>query len=198
MTHSTDFTEADGSSLDQSTFDNTSRNVKTSFGGQRGAVPASRPHANSFPYLNGAASSRHSPRGGSRSSGLRQELTSVNKSLQSQEQPTGPYQAPPSPSKPPRLDSRPISRNSSGNFDTAHSTPFVSASQPGTPSGIRNPTFKEMEDSLRRILKLEPVTDASAQVPGISRMPEATVSVPNYVSGRAPAMNGMHNGVVGS
>ena len=55
-----------------------------------------------------------------------------------------------------------------------------------------------MEDSLRRILKLEPVADTRVQSTDISRMPEATVSVPNYVGGRAPQMNGMHNGVIGS
>jgi hypothetical protein len=55
-----------------------------------------------------------------------------------------------------------------------------------------------MEDSLKRILKLEPAADTSVTAPGIGRMPEAAVSVPNYVGGRVPPMNGMHKGVMGS
>jgi hypothetical protein len=65
-------------------------------------------------------------------------------------------------------------------------------------SGGRSNEFKEMEDSLRRILKLEPAKDTNVQATDIGRMPEATASVPNYVGGRAPPMDGMHNGVMGS
>jgi hypothetical protein len=52
-----------------------------------------------------------------------------------------------------------------------------------------------MEDSLRRILKLD-----SARSSGITggSIPAASASVPNYVGGRSPPMNGMHNDVIGS
>jgi hypothetical protein len=54
-----------------------------------------------------------------------------------------------------------------------------------------------MEDSLRKILKLDP--SGSSEITGqIGSMPAASVSVPNYVGGRPPPMNGMHNGVMGS
>jgi Proline-rich nuclear receptor coactivator motif len=198
VTRSNDFVEAVGSTVDRPTSDSTSRNATNAFGGQRGAVPASKPHPNSFPYLSDTSTSRHSPLGGSRSSGLRQEFTSTTPPSQSQERAAGLHPTPPSPSRLPRQDSQPISRNSSGNFDSTNSTSFASASQSGTPSGTRNTNFKEMEDSLRRILKLEPVADTGVQATGISRMPEATVSGSNYVGGRAPPMNGMHNGVMGS
>lgn len=66
------------------------------------------------------------------------------------------------------------------------------------PSGGGSANFKEMEDSLRRILKLEPAKDANVQATGIARMPETVASVPNYVGGRASPMNGIHNGVMSS
>jgi hypothetical protein len=51
-----------------------------------------------------------------------------------------------------------------------------------------------MEESLRRILKLD-----SARSSGVvgGSLPAAS-SVPNYVDGRPPPMNGRHNGVMGS
>lgn len=198
VTRSNDFPEAVGLSANQSASDNISRNAIGAFVGQRGAVPASRPHPNNFPYLNDATTSRQSPRGGSRSSGLRQEFTSTTTPFQPPEQAAGPYPTPPSPSRPPRLDSHPISPNSSGNFNSTHTNSFTPASQPITPSGTRSTDFKEMEDSLRRILKLDPAPDTNVQAPRINRIPEATVSVPNCVGGRAPPMNGLHNGVMGS
>jgi hypothetical protein len=53
-------------------------------------------------------------------------------------------------------------------------------------------------DALRKILKLDDLNESSALDSGIGNMPRATTSVPNYVGGRPPPMNGMHNGVMGS
>ena len=51
--------------------------------------------------------------------------------------------------------------------------------------------------SLRKILKLD--SAGNSGVAGqVGSMPAAAVSVPNYVGGRPPPMNGMHNGVMGS
>lgn len=187
----------DDSSAEQSTFDNTSHNATSNFGGQRSAIPISRSH-NSFPYINDAAASRQSPRGGSRSSSLRQEVTPTTTPFTNPDQVGRSYPTPPSPSRPPKQDSQSLSRNSSGNFDSVHSSPFTSASQTSIPSGSRSTDYKEMENSLRRMLKLEPVADTSVQATCISRMPEGTISVPNYGVGQAPPMNGVHNGVIGS
>ena len=54
-----------------------------------------------------------------------------------------------------------------------------------------------MEESLRKILKLDSpgISGVAGQ---LGSVPAASVSVPNYVGGRAPPMSGMHNGVMGS
>ncbi|KUJ11777.1 uncharacterized protein LY89DRAFT_594345 [Mollisia scopiformis] len=63
-------------------------------------------------------------------------------------------------------------------------------------SGSRNSDLQGIEDSLRKILKLD-----SAGSSGVSIAPtaqQATVSVPKYGGGRPQPMNGMHNGVTRS
>jgi len=197
-TRSDDFSNLMGSPTDQATSGNASCNATNTYGAQCSVGPPSRPLQNSFPYINDTASSRHSPRGGSRSSGLRQEVTPTTTLFQVSEQAAGPYPTPPSPSRPPRQDFQSVSRTSSGGSDTARSTSYTAVSQPAIPSGGSSTNFKEMEDSLRRILKLEPAKDTNVQATGISRMPEVAASVPNYVGARAPPMSGMQNGVMGS
>jgi hypothetical protein len=187
------------SPTDQAMPSQASRNAISNYSAQSGIGPSSRPLQTSYPYINNSAASRHSPRGGSRSSGLRQEVTTTSTPFQVPEQIARPYPTPPSPSRPPKQEFQSsTSRNSGDNPDLERSTSYNSASQPVMISGGRNNEFKEMEDSLRRILKLEPTKDTNVQATGIGRMPEATPPVPNYVGGRAPPMNGMHNGVMGS
>jgi hypothetical protein len=199
VTRSDDFSNPISSPADQAIPGNASRNETSTYSAQRGVGPPARSHHSNFPYINDSTSSRHSPRGGSRSSGLRQEVTPTTTPFQVPEQASGPYPTPPSPSRPSRQESQSSSSHNPGdNSDTVRSTFYNSASQPVMPSGSRSTDFKEMEDSLRRILKLEPAKDTNVPDTGISRMPETAASVPNYVGGRAPPMNGMHNGVMGS
>ena len=84
---------------------------------------------------------------------------------------------------------------------------FIRTSEANDPSPVPDPTsgtppvpnhsdVKGMEDSLRRILKLDSHQGVTGS--GLGSMPAAAASVPNYVGGRAPPMNGMHNGVMGS
>lgn len=160
VTRSDDFSNPIGSPGDQAIPGNASRNATSTYGAQRGVGLPSRPHHNNFPYINDSASSRHSPRGGSRSSGLRQEVTPATTPFQVSEQAPGPYPTPPSPSRPPRQDLQSVSRASGGGSDTARSTSYTAASQLAIPGG-GSTSVKEMEDSLRRILKLEPVTDTN-------------------------------------
>jgi hypothetical protein len=65
----------------------------------------------------------------------------------------------------------------------------------GMSSENRASDLQGMEESLRRILKLD-----SARSSGVTggSAPSASASVPNYGGGRPPSMNGMHNGVMGS
>jgi hypothetical protein len=77
--------------------------------------------------------------------------------------------------------------------------PHVPSTGPISTTGLSSESktadLRGMEDSLRRILKLD-----SAQGSGVvgGSLPAASSSVPNYVGGRPPPMNGMHNGVMGS
>jgi len=135
-----------------------------------------RPHSNIHPQDN----SHHVTRPSGRSSGLRQEVT------------------------PTKTPTRTPDRN--GTYaQTPVSTGFVGTLVPQTQSADPNSTtylipenkaadLRGMEDSLRRILKLDSAR-SSAVVSG--SLPSASGSVPNYVGGRPPA-NGMHNGVMGS
>ncbi len=194
VTRSNDFSNPSGSPADQAVPSHPSRNAASTYG----VGPPSRPHQNSFPCINNSAS-RHSPRGGSRSSGLRQEVTTTARPFHVPDQAAGPYSTPPSPSRPPRQElQHSTSHNPSDNSDLVRSTSYKTASQPVMTSGSRSNEFKDMEDTLRKILKLEPTTDTNVQATGIGRMPDAVASVPNYVGGRATPMNGMQNGVIGS
>jgi hypothetical protein len=81
-----------------------------------------------------------------------------------------------------------------GNVAT-HTTSPAPIFANGVSTGNRSTDIQGMEDSLRKILKLD-----SNRASGItsSSLPAATESVPNYVGSRAPPMNGMHNGVMRS
>jgi len=79
-----------------------------------------------------------------------------------------------------------------GRFTPHAASPIPSLSY-GDTSKNTGADLQGMEDSLRRILKMDSVGS-----PGPGKLPAATASVPNYVGGRPPPMNGMHNGVMGS
>jgi hypothetical protein len=93
------------------------------------------------------------------------------------------------------------------NSTPSNTNEFIGTSIPNTPSPVPRSTYgaspgnshadiKGMEDSLRKILKLD--SNPAVTGSGIGGMPAAAASVPNYVGGRPPPMNGMHNGVMGS
>lgn len=133
----------------------------------------------------------HSHRNGGRSSGLRQEVTPSKTPTKTPDRHT-PYAGSPTPARVYRGTS-PSTNNRSGT-STAHAAPFVSNTS-GISSGDNSADLKGMEDSLRKILKLD---SAGSSGSGIFSVPVASASVPNYVGGRPPPMNGMHNGVLGS
>jgi hypothetical protein len=80
------------------------------------------------------------------------------------------------------------------NFNSNHSTTYNSYSA----SGTRITDLKGMEDSLRRLLKIEPVDDSGVLSGGLGNIPPAAVSVPNYIGGRPSSINEMHHSVIGS
>jgi hypothetical protein len=180
-------------------FDAMSRNTSISYSGHGSAPILPRQYQNNFSHLNDYGTSRHSPRAGSRSSGLRQEITPTTTPSHTPERAEVSYQAPLSPTRGPRYDLQSNTRNSGGN-----TTSFTSTSQGssipsgGLGSGSLNSDLTGMEDSLRRMLKIDPVVNGGVSGSGIGSMPAASVSVPNYVGSRPPPMNGLHNGVMGS
>ena len=72
------------------------------------------------------------------------------------------------------------------------STPY------GVSSDDRSADLQGMEDSLRKILKLDSAGSSGVTGSPIGSIPAAAVSVPNYVGGRPPPMSEMRNGVMGS
>jgi hypothetical protein len=162
------------------------QHTPTPASGLRSAGLPARPYYNSHSQ----ESSSQAPRLPSRFSGLRQEVTPTKTPTRTPER-NGPYSQ-----SPPLFPS--TATPAANNFiDTM--APHVISPGPISTTGLSSESktadFRGMEDSLRRILKLD-----SAQSSGVvgGSLPAASSSVPNYVGGRPPPMNGMHNGVMGS
>lgn len=177
--------------------------------GTRTSSTPLRAHHNSYPrHHEGHGSTL--PRTGNRASGLRREveITPTKITPESLARSSVPhYDMPVTPSRTSRVE--PPLETFTENTPSNHA--YQQYAQPSfhmpTSSGATD--LRGMEDSLRRILKLEPVSDQNSLQghenksiddvnTGLGNMPAATASVPNYVGGRAPPMNGLHNGVMGS
>ncbi len=129
------------------------------------------------------------PRTSGRTSGLRQEVTPTTTPTKSPGFNPG-YSTSPPPTRTHGSANPSDTHYFIGNIKSHNSTH-------GAFPGDRGADVRSMEDSLRKILKLDP--SGSSEITGqIGSMPAASVSVPNYVGGRPPPMNGMHNGVMGS
>jgi len=161
--------------------------------GLRSAGLPARSQYNTHSLSQDQKCSSYAPRLSGRSSGLRQEVTPTKTPTRTPNR-KNPYSQAPSLS--------PMHENTSSSATTAFkSTATSHAPSPGPTSAIgllsenKSSDLQGMEDSLRRILKLD-----SARSSGITggSIPAASASVPNYVGGRSPPMNGMHNDVIGS
>jgi len=128
-----------------------------------------------------------------RASGLRQEVTPTRTPTKTPDRPSN-FATSPTPSR--------IRANSTHESLPGTVDPYVTNSTPPSSHGIlsqsRNADLKGMEDSLRKILKLDSSSSHSVTGSSTGNLPAATTSVPNYVGGRPPPLNGMHNGVMGS
>jgi hypothetical protein len=154
--------------------------------GLRTAGLPARPHYNNYMQEGSSLASRQS----GRSSGLRQEVTPTKTPTRTPDR-NGPY------SHSPKLfaNTSPSAANAFNVTMASQSPSPGPISTTNLSSESKTPDLQGMEDSLRRILKLD-----SARSSGIvgGSLPAASSSVPNYVGGRPPPMNGMHNGVMGS
>jgi len=157
--------------------------------GPRSAGTPNRPQANGY-LLGTDQRMTNGPRTAGRSSGLRQEVSPTKTPTRTPDR-THVYANSPTPSR------NPTNTNTNGNDFGAQFTSRTSADSStfAPSSGNSDSTIKGMEDSLRRILKLEP-TGSSATDMG--QGPAASVPTSNYVGGRTPQMNGRHNGVMRS
>jgi hypothetical protein len=170
------------------------RSSSLPFSGPRGVAASPRPQINNYPFTQDLKTSTHGPRSSGRSSGLRQEVTPTSTPTKTPDRHLN-YGTSPTPSR--------MYGHSSDTSDfigtfTRNATSPIPVSSYGVSSGTRSADLKGMEDSLRKILKLESAGSSGASVPGIGSVPVAAVSVSDYVGGGAPPMNSLHNGVMGA
>jgi hypothetical protein len=148
--------------------------------GLRTAGAPARPYYSNYSQEGSSQNSRQS----GRTSGLRQEVTPTKTPIRTPDR-IGPYS-----------HSQPFFSNPSPSPANDFNSILTSPSPSSTGLSCENKTsdIQGMEESLRRILKLD-----SARSSGVvgGSLPAAS-SVPNYVDGRPPPMNGRHNGVMGS
>ncbi|KAK0100096.1 hypothetical protein ONS95_013092 [Cadophora gregata] len=125
-----------------------------------------------------------------RSSGLRQEVTPTKTPTKTPDR-NNVFMNSLTPSR------LPANAYTNGNEFTAQRTSRTPMDAPTFASNVGNsdPTIKGMEDSLRRILKLEPPVSSDSDV---TQGPAASGSSLNYVGGRTPQMSGSNNGIMRS
>lgn len=173
------------------------RSSSLPFGGPRGSPASSFPQYTNYPGSQPSKiASAHPPKTSGRpSSGLRREFTPTRTPTKTPDRNANNY----SNSTPSRTyrHSSPDAKHLPSTYARSAASPLP-ASPYGASSETNTGDLKNMEDSLRKILKLDSAGSSGASGQGIDRVPAAAVSVPSYVGGRAPPMNGMQNGVMGS
>jgi hypothetical protein len=168
------------------------RNTSAVAGGPKSTVfpPRSQQHSYSFAHDNNA------PRTSGRASGLRQEVTPTRTPAKTPDRRSN-YANSPTPSRMYGNSSSSHADDFISNF-TSHAASPIATSSNDISSANRSADLQGMEDSLRKILKLDSAGSSGATESGIGSTHMAAVSVPNYVGGRPSPLNGMHNGVMGS
>jgi hypothetical protein len=149
-----------------------SRPKSGSLGNSRNGGHSGRENNSTHPFIPDSSGLHSSSRGSARASGLRQEVTPTKTPIGTPERFSSVYADSSTPSRSSR--STPITTGTDSNFQLPTT---------GAPAGTSSPDLKGMEDSLRRILKLDPST--------LSSFPAATAQTPTYVGGRQPPRNGM-------
>jgi hypothetical protein len=127
----------------------------TSASGNRNNATPSRQQYNNFPYFNDTTGGNNTMRGTPRSSGLRQEVTPTKTPVPTPERMDPSFSFLQTPSRNIKENGT-SSRRRANNFTSNISSSNVNASPSATPSSSQNADIRNMEESLRRILKLEP------------------------------------------
>jgi hypothetical protein len=132
------------------------------------------------------------PKPAARSSGLRQEVSSTKTPTRTPDRNNSLGQAF-GPSKTTQ-DALKI------NAINAMLLPNKNGDVPSSPSSTTESStdIQGMEDTLRKILRMDTGGSSSVASSGIGNLSGASASVPNYVGGRGAPMTGIHNGVMGS
>ncbi|KAI9746584.1 MAG: hypothetical protein M1818_000297 [Claussenomyces sp. TS43310] len=152
------------------------RNANLPGVGPPNTEPPHRGQAQYTPYSSHSVTVHNTP-SAARSSGLRQEMGfTPTKSTAASPGHQRPYPPNPStPSRPSRDGSRSVSYSLNSNADTSTVPPPFATSTGATPGST---DLRGMEDSLRRLLKLEPSGGSDAQANGIGSAPSPNKSVP--------------------
>lgn len=159
------------------------------FNGPKNAGLPHRPNQNGHQYSLDGNHQNNNSRIPGRSSNLRQEVTPTKTPTRIHER-TSTYSNSPNPSR--TYQNGALTGMSQANKEIHGTSP----SSFGVSSEQRSADLLGIEDSLRKILKLDSGSSSGASV---GSQPKAVASVTNYVGGRPPPkMNGMHNGVMGS
>jgi hypothetical protein len=151
------------------------------------------PPQSNYPFSHDSKPVHNGSRVSGRTSGLRQEVTPTKTPTRTPDRNNN-YANSPTPSR--VYGNTPSSDTNDffGNVATNTSSPATSFAK-GVSTGNRSTDIQGIENSLRKILKLDSSVSSSITS---GNLPAATASVPNYVGGRPPPINGMHNGVTGS
>lgn len=170
-----------------------------SHNGQRATLPAPSNNAygspqsrhTTFPFINdGIGGTAGGMRNTPRSSGLRQEVTPTK--TPTPERMDRSFQSPQTPSRNVKENSLSSPNMLGTNFNPRQASSDVVVPPSVTSSYLHNSDIRSMEDSLRRILKLEPAGSSGISNTGI---PAAAVPVPVY-GGGGPTPFGGINGVM--
>jgi hypothetical protein len=164
-------------------------------GGPRGGGMHPRPRQSSHTPSYESKTSNYNAKLSGRSSGLRQEVTPTRTPTKTPDK-NVPYSSSSTPSRAYSNTNSADTNDFLGKF-TSQAASSGTSSPYGVQSENRGAEILGMEESLRKLLKLD--SGGGTTITGnVGSLPAAAVSVPNYVGGRPPPMNGMHNGVMGS
>jgi hypothetical protein len=153
---------------------------------------SSRSQQNGHLLNHDAKGSNNRPRPSGRSSGLRQEVTPTKTPTRTPDR-TSFYDNSPTTSRMYGHISPSNQNDLTARFTSQSASPSP-ASPYGVSSGNGGADLQGMEDSLRKILKLDSARSSGAIDSGVA----ATTAMPNYAGGRVPPMSGMNHGVMGS
>jgi hypothetical protein len=158
--------------------------------GLKSAGLPQRSYPNGYQYGSDSNHQSSNTRTPARSSGLRQEVASTKAHIVQYHNDS--HTNSPAPSR--RCDNVSFSDTSQANKQAAHGTSYLA----GLSSGNRSADLLGMEDSLRKLLKLDSAGSTGVTHTSVGSRSAAVASLPNNVGGRPQRTNGTQSGFTGS